>query len=460
MHPKSKYYAMTNEPIVMSIESGAAVALITEYKESGKKVFKEDATMTNKLVGKYKYMPWGTDDRIPYDILELIEEDEVITACQQHNIKSVYGAGIVYKTDKAAASIREEVEDFFLHNDLTSYFYGVATDIKYWGWAVSVLTLSNDATKITGITRREAMYCRVAPADEHGLSPYILYGDFRNYGRVNEKNVERISLLSIDDPLGDLETRLALTPAAKALNKKATSERKFAVVTRIPTVDATHYPIPYYAAIFKGKWFDIKQLIALAKYAKLKNAAPLKYIVEIRSGFFDDYCRKAGITDIKTRQEEVNKYKKQITDYLTGAENAGKSIFTEYYIDPASGKPVEDIIIKNVEAVAKEGGDWQTDIQEAINMICFSMGVHSNLVGSVPGKSQSNNSGSDKRELYMIAQSLEKPTRDLLMAPQRILCHYNKWKDVVPECQTIQLTTLDEHKDIDTKSENNTNKEE
>ena len=43
----------------------------------------------------------------------------------------------------------------------------------------------------------------------------------------------------------------------------------------------------------------------------------------------------------------------------------------------------------------KEGGDWATDIVEAINMICFTMRVHSNLVGSVPGKLQTNNSGSD-----------------------------------------------------------------
>ena len=40
-------------------------------------------------------------------------------------------------------------------------------------------------------------------------------------------------------------------------------------------------------------------------------------------------------------------------------------------------------------------------------MMCFTMRVHSNLVGSVPGKSQTNNSGSDKRELYTIAQALQ-----------------------------------------------------
>lgn len=99
---------------------------------------------------------------------------------------------------------------------------------------------------------------------------------------------------------------------------------------------------------------------------------------------------------------------------------------------------------------AKEGGDWESDIQEAINIICFTMRVHSNLVGSVPGKSQSNNSGSDKRELYTIAQALQKPYRDLLFTVHRIIIKLNDWEGAFPDCPFIQLTTLDEHQDAKT----------
>ena len=88
-----------------------------------------------------------------------------------------------------------------------------------------------------------------------------------------------------------------------------------------------------------------------------------------------------------------------------------------------------------------------TDIAEAINIICFTMRVHSNLVGSVPGKSQTNNSGSDKRELYTIAQALQKPYHDLLFTVHRIIIKFNEWEDVTPDCPFIQLTTLDENKD-------------
>ena len=105
------------------------------------------------------------------------------------------------------------------------------------------------------------------------------------------------------------------------------------------------------------------------------------------------------------------------------------------------------IVVINKIETDKEGGDWATDIVEAINMMCFTMRVHSNLVGSVPGKSQTNNSGSDKRELYTIAQALQKPYHDLLFSVHRLIIRFNKWTAVKPDCPFIQLTTLDENKD-------------
>lgn len=65
----------------------------------------------------------------------------------------------------------------------------------------------------------------------------------------------------------------------------------------------------------------------------------------------------------------------------------------------------------------------------------------------MPGKAQSNNSGSDKRELYTIAQALQKPYHDLLFTVHRIIIRFNGWKNVMVDVPFIQLTTLDEHQD-------------
>lgn len=153
------------------------------------------------------------------------------------------------------------------------------------------------------------------------------------------------------------------------------------------------------------------------------------------------------ITDRRKQQERIVREKQQILDFLTGAENRGKAWFSTFYVTP-DGKEQHDVVINKIDD-SKEGGDWETDIQEAINMICFTMRVHSNLVGSVPGKAQSNNSGSDKRELYTIAQALQKPYHDLLFTVHRIIIRFNGWKGVKPLMPFIQLTTLDQNSDAD-----------
>lgn len=404
------------------------------------KVFKDDIDISPvSLTDGTQYMPWGGDNLMPYHILDMIEKDETLSTCQMFNAEVCYGSGLVYNTASCAANVREEVEDFLLANSLPSYFLGVCQDFKHFGWCVSVIILDNEGKRIVALHRKEVCYCRFSPADDKGRIEYVLYANW-NKSIASVKEVEKIPLLSLHSPWLDLQERM----------KKKNAARKFAVVCRVPTPDSTYYPIPYYAALFRGKWYNIKQLIGMAKEAKLKNSAPLKYHIEVSQRYWEGIFKRDRITDLKKQQERVVKEKQQIIDFLTGAENSGKALFSTFYITP-NGEEQHDVRISRIDDT-KEGGDWSTDIQEAVNMVCFTMRVHSNLVGSVPGKSQSNNSGSDKRELYTIAQALQKPYHDLLFTVHRIIMKFNGWKNAYPECPFIQLTTLDENRDAKTVS--------
>ena len=404
------------------------------------KVFKDDIDISPvSLTDGTQYMPWGGDNLMPYHILEMVEKDETLSTCQMFNAEVCYGSGLVYNTASCAAKVREEVEDFLLANSLPSYFLGVCQDFKHFGWCVSVIILDNEGKRIVALHRKEVCYCRFSPADDKGRIEYVLYANW-NKSIASVKEVEKIPLLSLHSPWLDLQERM----------KKKNAARKFAVVCRVPTPDSTYYPIPYYAALFRGKWYNIKQLIGMAKEAKLKNSAPLKYHIEVSQRYWEGIFKRERITDLKKQQERVVKEKQQIIDFLTGAENSGKALFSTFYITP-NGEEQHDVRISRIDDT-KEGGDWSTDIQEAVNMVCFTMRVHSNLVGSVPGKSQSNNSGSDKRELYTIAQALQKPYHDLLFTVHRIIMKFNEWKNAYPECPFIQLTTLDENRDAKTVS--------
>ena len=348
------------------------------------------------------------------------------------NAEVCYGSGLVYQTDEwCKQKVVNEVEEFFLDNDMASYSLGVCQDFKHFGFAVSVIILNEQGNKVVRVLRKEACYVRFAPANKEGVIPQVLYANWRN--SVRAEQVEVIPLLNPQSPWTDLQTQV----------KKG--KRKFAVVSRVPTPDSTYYPIPYYASLFKGKWYNIKQLIGVAKEAKLKNSAPIKYHIEIAKSFWSNIFKAEGITDRVKQQERVNEEKDNIINFLTGMENSGKVLFSEFYVSP-NGEEQHDVVINKIET-DKEGGDWATDIIEAVNMMCFTMRVHSNLVGSVPGKSQTNNSGSDKRELYTIAQALQKPYHDLLFNVHRLIIRFNRWDGAYPDCPFIQLTTLDENKD-------------
>ena len=407
----------------------AAAAFTTKSSE----VFKEAEEISPRHVSdKVNYMPWGADDQMPYDIINLIESDETLSTCQMFNAEVCYGSGLVYQTDEMCKrNVVNEVEEFFLDNDMASYFLGVCQDFKHFGFAVSVIILNEQGNKVVRVLRKEACYVRFAPANKEGVIPQVLYANWRN--SVRAEQVEVIPLLNPQSPWTDLQAQV----------KKG--KRKFSVVSRVPTPDSTYYPIPYYASLFKGKWYNIKQLIGVAKEAKLKNSAPIKYHIEIAKSFWSNIFKAEGITDRVKQQERVNEEKDNIINFLTGMENSGKVLFSEFYVSP-NGEEQHDVVINKIET-DKEGGDWATDIIEAVNMMCFTMRVHSNLVGSVPGKSQTNNSGSDKRELYTIAQALQKPYHDLLFNVHRLIIRFNKWDGAYPDCPFIQLTTLDENKD-------------
>ena len=407
-------------------------------------IFREDTRLdVRTLPNGMKYIPWGVNNDMPYHIIAQIEDDETLATCQQFNTEVCYGAGLSYNTDNCSTSVRNEIDDFFMSNDLPSYFLGVCQDFKYFAFAVTVIILNKQATRIVRIARKEACNCRFAPANNRGTVPAVLFADWRNNSQPLD--IERIPLLNPAAPWADLQTRLA----------SHTHERKFAILSRVPTPDYCYYPIPYYAALFKSKWYDIKRLIATAKEAKLRNAAPIKYQIEISAKYWDSIFRAEGITDHTKQQERVNQEKRRIIEFLTGAENAGKVWFSTFYVSP-DGHEQHDVVINRIDS-DKEGGDWETDIQEAVNIICFTMRVHSNLVGSVPGKAQTNNSGSDKRELYTIAQALQKPYHDLLFLPHRIIIRHNNWQPAFPETPFIQLTTLDSHTDAQQVTTNNQN---
>lgn len=297
-----------------SVETLPNLSARAAFQVNSSTVFKEDVDIVPVIIDDtLSYVPWGGDNNMPFDILKLIEDDETLSTCQMFNAEVCFGSGLRYDTCLATAAVKSEVEDFFLDNDIASYYLGVCQDFKHFGFAVSVIILSRDGTKIVRLLRKEACYCRFAPAGKDGRITRLLYANWRKC-IASRSDIEVIEMLDAAAPWRDLQDRLA----------KNTTCRKFAVVSRIPTPDSTYYPIPYYASLFKGKWYNIKQLIGLAKESKLRNSAPIKYQIEISQKYWESIFRSEGITDRRKQRNASCRRSRAFSTSLPGRRTAAK----------------------------------------------------------------------------------------------------------------------------------------
>lgn len=455
---------MTRETIPMPSEiftvGKSKVAAVMSDMPSSADIFDDDAYVSVAHVPgyqSYQYIPFGYDNQLPFEIIRLIGSDEIMSQNKYFNVLTCYGNGLRYNDPKTGSETSDpEIKRWFMRNSLNEFFLEQSTDMKYFFFAVAVIILSRDGKQIVQVRHKEACYCRFEKADKRGRINHVFYANWRSQRSLGQQDVEVLQLLDEKDPLGHLEVLMGRAPGADGMVKERTNKRKFAILMRFPTPGLQYYPIPYYTSIFRGDWFDIKKLIGVGKKAKLKNHASVKYQVEVHKDYWYNICDEEHITDPQKMAERIKKEKENIKNFVAGIENSGKVWITGYYIDP-NGKENRMVRVNMIDST-KEGGDWSEDIQEAANMTCYGDNIHPNLVGATPGKSQTNNSGSDKRELFTLKQSLEKSWHDIMNKVHEVIIYYNGWEDrATPDVPLIMLTTLDKHTDAQEVSLNNNN---
>lgn len=441
--------------------SSARNSIATEYGGDSASVFDDEdmpglqQVRSINVGGRaYKYVQWGCDDQLPYRLRREIMSNMVTAQCQQFNIVSCYGQGVRFVDRETKKDVADaDILNFCLRNSLQEVFFEQATDMKLYSFSVTVVILSRDASKIVTVRNKDASFCRFeyAPATMSGKAEHVFCGDFR-LGFFDEKKIEAIPLLDYWDPLGDLLVRMGREPDPETgLKRKPTAGRKFAILSRMATPGCQVYPVPYYSSIFRDAWFDIYRLIGIGKRHMIKNTSAPRVQIEVHEDYWDNVCDNELISDEKLRRKRKEQEKQNIIDFVTGIENAGKAMISGYYIDP-NGKECRMVrIVPLNDASKKEGGNWSDDVSEASNALCFAFGIHPNLVGATPGKSQMNNSGSDKRELFTLKQALEKPCHDVMTKPYHVILHYNQWHGrATIDVPMLMLTTLDEHRDAKT----------
>lgn len=426
----------------------------THYKHDTDSIYgsQDDVNVQTITIGgkQYEMVLFGDDNQAPYKNQMLIEQNMVMSQCQNFNILTCYGQGIRF-LDRETKEMTEDpqIRRFCLTNAIHRVWLRMATDMKFHFFSVMVIHLSKDHKRVEMVRMRNAADCRFTKRDRYGCIPHVLVGDFRN-GQPGE--IEAIPMLDEVDPLDDLLYRLGqvrnIYTGEQLPEPKDGKDCKFAMLCVVPTPGYNYYPIPYFTSIYRDAWYDIYRLIGIGKRYMIKNTSAPRIQVEVHRSYWDNVCREENITDPKKRAERIKKERENITEFCTKPENAGKAWITSYDTTP-DGKEKRMVRVYNlVDGNKKEGGDWSDDMQEASNSLCFAMGVHPNMVGAVPGKSQMNNSGSDKRELFTLKQAIEKAFHDVMEVPFHVISYFNGWQDKFTlDVPMIQLTTLDENKD-------------
>lgn len=418
---------------VMNFETDTAT--VFDEQQSGSVQLQRE-TIKGKT---YSYVSWGMDDQFPYMVRNRLGDCMITAQSQLFNAQTTYGQGLLF-TDKATKKPTENADFlmFDLINNLKQTYLEMCVDMVHYYFAVVVFILDKEGRRIVHIHHKEAQNCRFTPDGK-----YIIYGNFEQ-GSDATVEKELIPWLDINHPAEDFLMRTGRIPGRDGMARQ-TSERKFGMVCRFPTVGFQYYPHMSYLSIFRDHWYDMYQLIGMGKKSKIRNSTAPRYLVEIQKEYWDMLCDSEGIYDINARVERIRKEKENIERFVCGIGNAGKTWITGAYVDP-NGKEISMVKVTNLDT-KKEGGDWSDDIQEASNVLCFALGVHPNLIGATPGKSQMNNSGSDKRELFTLKQTLMIPFRDMLLPPFLLLLHFNEYEGIQVTAPIVQLTTLDEHKD-------------
>lgn len=446
-------YSIMQGSIEDSMELEAEIS--THYKHDTVGVFStSDDIDTNfiRINGRaYQYVNWGKDNEAPYRNQQLIEDNMVLSQCQQFNILTCYGQGIHFLDRETGEKTEDpEIRRFCLTNAIHRIWWRLSTDMKYNFFSVMVIHLSRDHSKIVQVRMRNACDCRFTVRNRFGVIEHVLVGDWRS-GRAS--SIEAIPLLDEINPLDDLLYRMGKAPnmyTAEKANAPADGKYcKFAILCVMPTPGYQYYPIPYYFSIYRDAWYDIYRLIGIGKRYMIRNTAAPRIQVEVHRSYWDNVCNQENITDKVKRAERIKLERRRITEFCTKPENAGKAWVTTYDTLPdGKGERRMVRVINLNDGNKKEGGDWSEDMSEASNSLCFSTGVHPNMVGATPGKSQMNNSGSDKRELFTLKQAIEKAFHDVMEVPFHVIMYFMGWQDKIKvDVPMIQLTTLDENKD-------------
>lgn len=431
------------KPIIFPTGAGflpgaAAAVVLSDFQ----KISYQDQPVRVKIKGEHEYrnvVPWGDYNNLPGVIISRVEKSPDLSTGILFNIQIIFGEGIVacrYKTDSKGNKIEmpvydhPEINEFFENNDINKYLLEQITDLNYFYNIFPEIILNQEEParrKVLSLSNKEAAFSRWEQMNQKtGKIENHFYSAQWPDGIPGEDQLQITEVLDPLNPVNDILRRIGRLPR---MNGKIIDDGVFRYIIPVnfPTPGKFYYQKPYWYSIFESGWYDFAVAIPEFKKYLLRNGMNIKYIIRLSDDYFPDIFAKEGIRDEAGKKARIEKEYQDMNDYLTGLKNTGKSMISFFKNNPAGNKQYR-IEIEDISNRAG-GGEYIEDSGEVSAMIAYTMGVHPSLIGAVPGKNSNTFSGTDKRELFIIKQSLIKPIRQLLLRPLYLIKKVNNWPE-------------------------------
>lgn len=382
---------------------------------------------------------WGPKNDLPYTLMGLVYNNNLLPGSLDTKDQINIGDRFLFyynrfEDGKSIPTTFEspELEDWLEMIEAREYIEEAMIDYNWFANAFAELACGRKggkwAKKIVSIKSMEAIDCRASIMD-----PKTKRSKF--YGVADWKNKPK-----------EVQSVPAFDPT------KEEQANKFIIHCKKKTPGQPYYPLPAY--IGAQHWIRHANKIPLWKTANMDNSINIKYHVQIPERYFLNlYPDSQGFS----KQDRLSKYEEkcnEISEYLAGVENVSKAFFTQFAVDPVTGKEMPGWKIEPIKNEINHEA-YSKDFEDSNSAILSGVGVAPSLSGvMMPGKMGAG-SGSETRMSFEFHSKVKtRYPRRIILNPIQIAMKINGFdrrkvdgaeRKIHIGIQDVEFTTLDKN---------------
>jgi len=398
-----------------------------------------------------QYVPWGNTNLEPKFMADDIENSGVLNASIASKVRMAIGKGIepflqIGVNEDGTEVLQhvqdEEINDWFRNNNTYKYSYKSIYNLLAYGWGSTQFLLNKSAiagdinnVKINRVFATDVYTARLGKKGKNNfIENLFLCSDWESVSDENNEKVIKIPVLKEEYEVQDL-------------TEKSNTATEFAMLHRLTINGKQYYPDPLWKSA--KEWVKISRSIPALKKAINKNQMLIKYVITINDTYWGKVPGWDTMTADDKKNYQIKKYN-EIDKWLTGEQNAGKSLVSGSYYDPISKERIKDILIEVIEDKFKEG-KMLPDNAAADKQILFAQFFNpaiwgGNLLGD--GASGGAGSGSDIREAFLVLMMLMETERKMNLEVFDVVAKFNGWTKKLEKEMTITDKVTGEKKQI------------